>query len=38
MAGHPLELIHGVRLCQIVLMRTEGRAVYRGRFATQERP
>ncbi len=37
-AGHPLELVHGVRLCQIVLMRTEGRAVYRGRFATQDRP
>ena len=37
-AGHPLELHSGVRLCQIVLMRTEGRAVYRGRFADQERP
>lgn len=37
-AGHPLELVSGVRLCQIVLMRTEGRAVYRGRFATQDRP
>jgi len=37
-AGHPLELHAGVRLCQIVLMRTEGRAVYRGRFAVQEDP
>ena len=37
-AGHPLELHAGVRLCQIVLMRTEGRAVYRGRFADQETP
>jgi dCTP deaminase len=37
-AGHPLELAHGVRLCQIVLMRTEGRAVYGGRFAAQDRP
>ncbi len=37
-AGHPLELHAGVRLCQIVLMRTEGRAVYRGRFAAQDKP
>ena len=37
-AGHPLELHARVRLCQIVLMRTEGRAVYRGRFADQQRP
>ena len=37
-AGHPLEIHAGVRLCQIVLMRTEGQAVYRGRFADQERP
>ena len=37
-AGHPLEIHAGVRLCQIVLMRTEGHAVYRGRFADQERP
>ena len=32
-AGHPLQIHAGVRLCQIVLMRTEGQAVYRGRFA-----
>jgi dCTP deaminase len=37
-AGHPLQIHAGVRLCQIVLMRTEGRATYRGRFAQQERP
>ena len=37
-AGHPLEIHAGVRLCQIVLRRTEGAAVYRGRFAVQDRP
>jgi dCTP deaminase len=37
-SGHPLEIHAGVRLCQLVLMRTEGEAVYRGRFADQERP
>jgi dCTP deaminase len=37
-AGHPLQIHAGVRLCQIVLMRTEGQAVYRGRFADQEHP
>ncbi|HEY8495332.1 MAG TPA: dCTP deaminase [Myxococcota bacterium] len=37
-SGHPLEIHAGVRLCQLVLMRTVGRAVYRGRFAEQERP
>jgi len=37
-SGHPLEIHAGVRLCQLVLMRTEGEAVYRGRFARQERP
>jgi dCTP deaminase len=37
-SGHPLEIHAGVRLCQLVLMRTEGQAVYRGRFADQERP
>jgi len=35
-SGHPLEIHAGVRLCQIVLMRTEGRARYRGRFWNQE--
>lgn len=37
-AGHPLQIHAGVRLCQIVLMRTEGHAQYSGRFARQERP
>jgi dCTP deaminase len=37
-SGHPLEIHAGVRLCQIVLMRTEGEAVYTGRFARQDRP
>jgi dCTP deaminase len=36
-AGHPLELHPGVRVCQIVLLRAEGRAEYKGRFADQER-
>jgi len=31
-----LRIHPGVRLCQIVLLRTEGEAVYRGRFAEQE--
>ncbi len=35
-AGYPLRIHSGVRLCQIVLMRTEGEAVYSGRFAVQE--
>jgi dCTP deaminase len=34
---HPLRIHAGVRLCQLVLLRTEGRAVYAGRFAAQER-
>jgi len=34
-SGRPLELHPGTRLCQIVLFRTEGEAVYRGRFADQ---
>jgi len=37
-AGRPLVLHAGVRVCQIVLQRCEGRARYQGRFATQERP
>jgi len=31
-----LRIHAGVRLCQIVLLRTEGRAVYAGRFARQD--
>ena len=33
----PLAIHAGTRLCQIVLQRCEGSAVYAGRFATQER-
>ena len=33
----PLRIHAGVRLCQLVLMRTEGRASYAGRFADQDR-
>jgi dCTP deaminase len=36
LSGHPLRLLPGVRLCQIVLMRTEGEAAYRGRFWNQD--
>ena len=35
-SGHPLRIHRGVRICQLVLLRTEGQAVYRGRFADQE--
>jgi deoxycytidine triphosphate deaminase len=35
-SGHLLEIHPGVRLCQIVVMRAEGRAAYQGRFAAQE--
>jgi len=35
-SGHPLEIHAGVRICQIVLLRAEGRARYAGRFARQE--
>src|SRR5262245_18017653 len=36
-AKHPLTIHAGVRLCQIVLQRCEGTAVYAGRFARQDR-
>ncbi len=36
-AKHPLIIHAGVRLCQIVLQRCEGEAVYAGRFARQDR-
>ncbi len=36
-SGRPLEIHAGVRLCQIVVLRAEGRAAYRGRFAAQDR-
>src|SRR5215475_15490467 len=37
-AKHPLTIHPGVRVCQIVLQRCEGSAVYAGRFARQDRP
>ncbi len=36
LSGHPLEIHAGVRLCQLVLVRTEGEAIYEGRFFDQE--
>jgi dCTP deaminase len=36
-SGHPLRIFAGVRICQLVLMRTEGEATYRGRFSHQEK-
>jgi dCTP deaminase len=36
-AARPLRIHAGVRLCQLVLMRTEGEARYAGRFVSQER-
>ena len=35
-AGRPLAIHAGVRVCQVVLQRCEGSAVYAGRFAHQE--
>lgn len=34
-AGRPLAIHAGVRICQVVLQRCEGSAVYAGRFARQ---
>lgn len=34
----PLAIHAGIRICQIVLERTEGQAVYQGRFADQASP
>jgi dCTP deaminase len=34
-SSQPLRIHPGVRVCQLVLMRTEGEATYRGRFADQ---
>jgi dCTP deaminase len=36
-AKHPLTIHAGVRICQIVLQRCDGEAVYAGRFARQDR-
>ena len=35
-SAHPLEIHAGVRICQLVVLRAEGEAIYRGRFAEQE--
>jgi len=35
-SSHPLRIHAGVRLCQLVLLRTDGLARYAGRFADQE--
>ncbi len=34
-SSQPLRIHAGVRICQLVVMRTEGSAVYRGRFSDQ---
>ena len=36
-AGRPLAIHAGTRLCQLVLQRAEGSVIYQGRFANQER-
>jgi dCTP deaminase len=36
-AGRPLAIHGGTRICQLILQRTEGKAIYQGRFAQQER-
>lgn len=36
-SSQPLSIHAGVRVCQLVLMRTEGQATYRGRFEKQDR-
>lgn len=35
-AGRALAIHPGVRICQLLVLRTEGRGVYRGRFADQD--
>ncbi len=35
-SSRALQIHAGVRVCQLVLMRTEGAAIYSGRFADQE--
>jgi dCTP deaminase len=36
-AGRPLAIHGGTRICQLILQRAEGHAVYQGRFAQQEK-
>lgn len=35
-SSHPLRIHAGVRVCQLVLLRTDGEAQYSGRFADQD--
>ncbi len=35
-SSQPLRIYAGVRICQLVLMRTQGEAVYQGRFSDQD--
>jgi deoxycytidine triphosphate deaminase len=35
-SSRSLRIHAGVRVCQLVLIRTEGEAVYRGRFVDQD--
>jgi dCTP deaminase len=37
-SGRALAIHPGIRICQIVLQRTEGHAVYRGKFSDQDSP
>lgn len=36
-AGRPLAIHGGTRICQLILQRAEGNAIYRGRFAQQDK-
>ncbi len=36
LAARPLRLLAGTRICQMIFERTEGSALYRGRFADQD--
>jgi dCTP deaminase len=38
LSRNPLRLRPGIRICQVVLQRTEGEAIYRGQFAGQRTP
>jgi dCTP deaminase len=38
LSRRPLSIHPATRICQIVLQRCQGSAIYRGRFSTQERP
>lgn len=38
MGGVPLRLTYGMKICQFVFQRTEGKAKYAGHFAAQDRP